>query len=65
MKRSDKATVLFWLVFSIFICIESACRGIGRLGHPGMGFVAFGTLIFNIIRVPFVHPVSQGEFEES
>lgn len=45
MKRFDQGTGLFWLVFSIFVSIESARLGIGTLRNPGMGFMAFGTSI--------------------
>jgi len=45
MKRFDQGTGLFWLFFSISVCIESVRLGIGTLSNPGMGFMAFGTSI--------------------
>jgi putative tricarboxylic transport membrane protein len=43
MKIYDYWSSLFWLMLSIAVCAESLRLGIGTLGNPGMGFMAFGT----------------------
>ena len=42
MKVYDQVSSLCWLLLSIIVCIESLRLGIGTLGHPGIGFMAFG-----------------------
>jgi len=41
MKTPDRWSSLFWLFFSIFICIESYRLGIGSFSVPGTGFFHF------------------------
>jgi hypothetical protein len=41
MKKPDRATSLFWLVFSVATCVWSYRLGIGRLHSPGTGFMPF------------------------
>jgi hypothetical protein len=45
METHDRWTSLFWLAFSIFVCIESLQLGIGKVRNPGMGFLAFGSSV--------------------
>ncbi len=45
MKSYDRISSLFWLLISIFVCIESIRLGIGTLRHPDMGFMAFGVSV--------------------
>jgi putative tricarboxylic transport membrane protein len=40
-KKPDKFTAVFWLGFSIFICIESYRLDIGSYHAPGPGFFPF------------------------
>lgn len=42
MKAHDRASSLFWLLFSVYVCIESLRMGPGTLKNPGMGFMTFG-----------------------
>jgi hypothetical protein len=42
MNIYDRGSSLFWLLFSVFVFIESLRLGIGTLRNPGMGFLAFG-----------------------
>lgn len=39
----DRGSSLFWLLLSIYVCIESLRLGIGTFHNPGMGFFAFCT----------------------
>lgn len=45
MKSYNKWTGLFWIAFSVFVCVESLRLGIGTLGNPGMGLMAFGSSV--------------------
>ena len=40
-KKSDLISSIFWLIFSVFICIESYLLGLGTLHKPGPGFFFF------------------------
>ena len=42
MKVYDQGSSLFWLLFSVFVFIESNRLGIGTLQNPETGFVSFG-----------------------
>jgi hypothetical protein len=42
MTTYDRGSSLFWLAFSLSVCIESLRLGIGTLQNPGMGFITFG-----------------------
>ena len=42
MKVYDQGSSLFWLLFSIFVFIESIRLGIGTLQNPETGFMSFG-----------------------
>ena len=42
MKNLDRISSLFWLLFAIYILIESIHIGLGRLHKPQAGFMAFG-----------------------
>jgi putative tricarboxylic transport membrane protein len=42
MKSSDRFSSLFFLVLSLFICQQSVVIGVGSLGQPGPGLLAFG-----------------------
>jgi putative tricarboxylic transport membrane protein len=39
--KQDKITSLFWLLFGIFIVVESVKLGLGKIQEPGPGFVSF------------------------
>lgn len=41
MKAYDRGSSLFWLLLSLYICIDSLRSGIGTLRNPGMGFMPF------------------------
>ena len=43
MEKSDKACGYFWLIISIFVCVESYRMGLGNIFRPGPGFVPFWT----------------------
>ena len=43
---------LFWVAFSIFVCLESLKAGIGTFGQPGAGFLSFwSALILGLLSV--------------
>ena len=45
MKAHDLGSSLFWLLLSVYVCIESLRGGIGTLREPGMGFIGFGASV--------------------
>jgi putative tricarboxylic transport membrane protein len=45
MGRADRISGVFWLLFAIFISIESYRLGLGTLHRPGPGFLFFWTSI--------------------
>lgn len=45
MKAHDRGSSLFWLLLSIYVCIESLRLEIGTLRNPGMGFMTFGASV--------------------
>jgi len=45
MGRADRISGIFWLVFALFVCIESYRLGLGTLHKPGPGFLFFWTSI--------------------
>jgi putative tricarboxylic transport membrane protein len=45
MKAYDQISSLFWLLLSIYVCIESSRLGIDTLRHPGMGFMPFAASV--------------------
>jgi hypothetical protein len=66
MKTSDLGSSLFWLVFSISVCVESLRLGIGTLHNPGMGFWAFGAsglLVILSLSLFFQAVLRKGEAE--
>jgi len=49
MGKADRIGGVFWLVFGLFIFIESYRLGLGTLHRPGPGFLYFWTSFFLII----------------
>jgi putative tricarboxylic transport membrane protein len=50
MKKPDRWSSLFWLAFSIFICVESVRLKIGTFHNPGTGFFPFlAGIVFGIL----------------
>jgi hypothetical protein len=45
VKAPDQGSSLFWLLLSIYVCVESLRLDIGTLRSPGMGFMTFGTSV--------------------
>ncbi len=45
MGRADRISGIFWLLFAIFVSIESYRLGLGTLHKPGPGFLYFWTSI--------------------
>ncbi len=45
MGRADRISGIFWLLFAIFVGIESYRLGLGTLHKPGPGFLYFWTSI--------------------
>jgi hypothetical protein len=45
MKIYDLWSSLFWLLLSIYVCIESIRLGIGKPSEPDMGFMTFGASV--------------------
>jgi putative tricarboxylic transport membrane protein len=43
MSKADRISGIFWLLFSVFISIESYRLGLGTLHQPGPGFILFWT----------------------
>jgi putative tricarboxylic transport membrane protein len=41
MSRTDRISGVFWLLFAIFVSIESKRLGLGSLHQPGPGFLSF------------------------
>jgi hypothetical protein len=52
-KAYDRGSSLFWLLLSVYVCVESLRMGIGTPRKPGMGFMTFGAAgllgIFSLI----------------
>ncbi len=42
MRALDRATAIFWFLFSAIILVQSFKMGVGTLMNPGMGFMACG-----------------------
>jgi putative tricarboxylic transport membrane protein len=49
MDKTDRASGLFWLIFSVFVSYESYRLGLGTLHQPGPGFLFFWTGIVTAI----------------
>ena len=49
MDKSDRASGLFWLIFSVLVTYESHSLGLGTLHQPGPGFLFFWTGIVTAI----------------
>jgi putative tricarboxylic transport membrane protein len=45
VSKADQISGIFWLLFSIFISVESYRLGLGNLHQPGPGFIFFWTAI--------------------
>ena len=45
MGRADRISGMFWLLFSVFISIDSYRMGLGTLHQPGPGFLFFWTAV--------------------
>ena len=58
MEKADRASGLFWLIFSLFISYESRKLGLGTLHQPGPGFLFFWTGIVTAILSLFVIAMS-------
>jgi putative tricarboxylic transport membrane protein len=46
MDRADRISGIFWVVFSVIVCIESYRLGLGTVRQPGPGFLFFWASIF-------------------
>ncbi len=51
MIKREKITLVFWLLLSIFFCIESVHLGLGSIHAPGPGFLTFWVAIILILFV--------------
>jgi len=49
MDKADRASGLFWLVFSLFVSYQSYKLGLGILHQPGPGFLFFWTGVVTAI----------------
>lgn len=45
MGKADRISGIFWLIFAIFVSIQSYRLGLGTLHRPGPGFLFFWTSI--------------------
>ena len=45
MSSADRISGIFWLLFSVFVSIESYRLGLGNLHQPGPGFIFFWTAV--------------------
>ena len=45
MRAHDIGSSLFWLVFSVLVCVSSFWLGIGSLHKPSAGLWSFGTSV--------------------
>lgn len=45
MGKADRISGIFWLLFAVFVSIQSYRLGMGTLHHPGPGFLFFWTSI--------------------
>ncbi len=48
MTARDRIGTLFWLLFGIYVAVQSYGMGIGRLRQPGPGFIFFVTSLLVI-----------------
>jgi len=67
MGKADRISGIFWLIFSVFISIESYKLGLGSLRKPGPGFFFFWTgITLGIMSlVILIRAWSQKKAEES
>ena len=63
MGKADRISGVFWLIFGLFISIESYRLGLGTLHKPGPGFLFFWASIFLIIMSVVVLVRSKGTEE--
>jgi len=49
MEKADRASGLFWFLFSLFVSYESYKLGLGNLYQPGPGFLFFWTGVVTAI----------------
>jgi putative tricarboxylic transport membrane protein len=55
MSRADRISGIFWLVFAVFVMIESYRLGLGTLRQPGPGFLFFwGAIVLGIMSLVIV-----------
>ncbi len=55
MSKADRISGIFWLVFSVFVTIESYRLGLGTLHQPGPGFLFFwGAIVLGIMSLVIV-----------
>lgn len=70
MEKADRASGLFWLIFSVFISYQSYKLGLGTLHQPGPGFLFFWTgIVTALLSLPVMvrslRKRSPGEARES
>ncbi len=64
MGKADRISGIFWLVFSIFVMIESYRLGLGTLHQPGAGFLFFwGSILLGMMSLVIV--VRAGGYKNS
>lgn len=64
MSRADRISGIFWLVFAVFVMIESYRLGLGTLHQPGPGFLFFwGAIVLGIMSLVIV--VRAGGYKKS
>ena len=67
MKKQNRLSSFFWLLFSIFVCVESYRLSIGKFHDPGPGFFPFwlglvlGSLSLILFALSFVAAPDGGE----
>ena len=44
-RTKDIFSLLFWLLFAIYVAIESYCFGLGKWSLPGPGYFPFGAAL--------------------
>jgi putative tricarboxylic transport membrane protein len=67
MKRYDQMSGLVWLIFAIYICIESSRLSFGSFHNPGPGFLPLlvGLLLGIFSIIVFLQATLSGKPQES
>lgn len=67
MSLREKISILFWLVIGASVSLGAWKLGIGRVSHPGVGFMSFfaGLILVLLTLVLAVLEIKKGKFKSS